>query len=86
MARIFINLNENEVVGGWSANISTAITPKGAKSSVAIGESEIYNTKAQAWATIQQRASQLNYTDDEVSFNSQPVNSYNDVVALEAAL
>jgi hypothetical protein len=86
MAKIFINVNENETVGGWSASISLANTPRGAKSSVAMGESEIYDTKGQAWTTIQQRASQLNYTDDEVSFNKQPVNSYNDVVILEAAL
>ena len=86
MAKIFINVNENDVLGGWSASIATATTPLAANSSVAFGESEIYNTKEQAWATIQQRASQLNYTDDEVSFNSQLVNSYNDVVVLEAAL
>jgi hypothetical protein len=87
MAKIFINLNETTLVIGWSASIATATTPSLSKSSVAMGESEIYNTKEQAWSTIQNRVSQLNYTNDEVFFNQiTPVNSYNEVTALVAAL
>lgn len=87
MKKIFINLNQNTaVITGWTASISTAYEPKGAKSAVAIGESEIYNTKQQAWATIEKRASELDYVNNKVKFNNVDVSSYEDVLQRVAAL
>jgi hypothetical protein len=87
MAKIFINLKSSTTFAiGWSASISEAHTTLGAPNEVAIGESTVHNTKQQAWQSIQEKASQLNYVNNEVFFNQQAVTSFNDVTTLVAAL
>lgn len=84
---IFINLNQNVgQITGWTASISIARVPQGGTSAVAIGESELYNTKDQAWATIQRRAMELDYINNEVYFNHTRVASYEEVLERVAAL
>jgi hypothetical protein len=87
MKKIFINLNQNTAgIKGWTASISVARMRKGAKTAVATGESELYTTKQQAWASIKKRAEGLDYVNNEVSFNYAAVTSYQDVEACVAAL
>lgn len=61
------------------ATVAKEYAPKGAKSSVALGESEIYQTKDKAWASIQKRVEKLDYENDDISFNQDKVNSYEEV-------
>ena len=83
MAKFFINVTHNTApVVGWTASVAQARGAQDAPSMVAIGESEIYATKNQAWQTIQNRVANLNYAADEIFFNSQRVHSYADVLVL----
>ncbi|ELR68981.1 hypothetical protein C900_05539 [Fulvivirga imtechensis AK7] len=65
--------------GGWIATVAKQYAPKGAKSSVALGESEIYATKQEAWTSIQKRVEKLDFEGNEVHFNSEKINSYEEV-------
>ena len=86
MEKILINLHMI-ANGNWVASIASENSPKGAKSAIASGGFQVtYGSKQQAWETISERASLLNYTDNEVFFNLQSVDSYDDVVVLEAVL
>jgi hypothetical protein len=58
------------VIKGWSATILPAKKRRNEKNAVATGESEIYTTKKQAWASIKKRASGLDYGNNEVRFNN----------------
>ena len=87
MANIFINLNQNTGgITGWTASISTATTPPGGRNAVAIGESEIYATKEQAWATIERKASELDYENNDVQFNYRAVASFEEVQEMVDAM
>ena len=86
MKKILIQLKLDTNMNGWTASIAKEFAPKGAKSALLIAESEIYNTKQQAWKTIEKQASEMDYTNNEVYFNHQPVKSYNDVLTNVAAL
>ena len=81
MDKYFITVRQSSVdpVEGWTATVAKQFAPKGAKSAVALGESEIYTTKQQAWTSIQKRVGKLDFENDEVSFNHEKVNSYEKV-------
>ncbi len=71
MKKIFINLNKHTlVIKGWTATILPSKKRRNEKNAEATGESEIYTTKKQAWASIKKRAAGLDYVNNEVRFNN----------------
>lgn len=76
---ITIKKSSDGSVGNWKASVAKGYAPKGAKSSVALGESEIYQTKDEAWASIQKRVEKLDYENDDIIFNQDKVSSYEEV-------
>jgi hypothetical protein len=87
MKKVFINLNRNNIVNGWTAGISNEFALPDAKSSIAMdGGSPSYVNKQQAWETIANSASKIDYINKEVFFNHKSVSSYEEVVSFVNAL
>ena len=87
MKKIFINLNKHTlIIKGWTATIFPAKKRRNEKNAVATGESEIYTTKKQAWASIKKRAAGLDYVNNEVRFNGNWVKSFEEVERLVTVL
>jgi hypothetical protein len=77
MRKVFINLNQTNggiIPNGWTASVAIAHRAPG-QNQVAIGESIVYNTKQQAWASIRNRVENIDYEADEIFFNYQRVTS-----------
>lgn len=77
--QISVRESSGDPAVGWQASVAKQYVLKGAKSSVALGESEFYATKEQAWESIQKRVEKLDFVNDEVNFNREKVNSYDEV-------
>ena len=74
--KIFVNLNQTQNSDGWTASIARSYASKGAKSEVAIGESEVYPSKETAWNSIKKEVQDLDYNKDEIYFNNKKVDGY----------
>ena len=84
--KIHVNVNQTTNPDGWTASVARSYAPKGAKSAVAIGESEIYPNKEAAWNTIKKTAKDLEYDNDEIYLNGKKVSDYDDLESKVDAL
>jgi hypothetical protein len=84
--KIHVSVNQTKDPDGWTASVARSYAPKGAKSAVAIGESEIYPTKEGAWNTIKKDAKNLEYDNDEIYLNGKKVSDYDDLESKVDAL
>ena len=76
---ISVKKSSDDLVGGWMASVAKQVAPKGAKSSVALGESEIHETQEKAWKSIQKQVEKLDFQNNVVHFNHEKVNSYEEI-------
>jgi len=79
-----VNLNQSSNPEGWSASIATAHI-YGDKA-ISMGESILYPNKDTAWNSIKNEAQNLDYEEDEILFNREPVNSYQEMLNMVNAL
>lgn len=59
--QISVRESSGDPAVGWQVSVAKQYVLKGAKSSVALGESEFYATKEQAWESIQKRVEKLDF-------------------------
>ncbi len=64
----------------WHASVAHAVT--GSASLISIGESELHASKEAAWDSIRFRVERLDYVNDEVRLNGNPVTSAQQVEQL----
>jgi hypothetical protein len=84
MKKIFIKFNKvtTDFANGWTASIAPAHGKPNGINSIAMGESEVFKTKDEAWKSIEKGANKLDFENDNITLNLVKVTSLEDVMKI----